>query len=127
MIHTLGITSTAHYVLVVTLPLETKTAVSGDNQKRISHLILDTHLMHEDIEVSVNIAANDNALCFWKFEQIHKKFYLSSDLSLEMRTGRLNMSSSRLEMPVRVVRRLRSAIEPKTSLMISMALAFVSI
>lgn len=124
--HTLGVAPSIYQILIVALPFKTETTIASNNQQCVSHPVLDTHLMHEDIEVSVDIAADNDALGLWEFEQIHNAVYSSSDLILAILAGRLKSSISRLEMPKRVVSRWRTDIEARTWFMISVALAFVS-
>ena len=65
LIHTLGVL--LDNIFIIASVFKTKSAVSSHNEKRIFHLILHAHFVHEKIEISVNISRNDDGLAFRKF------------------------------------------------------------
>ena len=51
-------TVSSDYIVVVAFILKAEAAVPGDNQQRIMHVICDTHLVHQEVEVTVNVTAD---------------------------------------------------------------------
>ena len=45
-------------IVVVAFVLKAKAAVPGDNQQRIMHVVCDAHLVHQEVEVTVNITTD---------------------------------------------------------------------
>ena len=48
-------TVSSDYIVVVAFILKAEAAVPGDNQQRIMHVVCDTHLVHQEVEVTVNV------------------------------------------------------------------------
>ena len=53
-------------ILIVPYSFKAKAAISCYNDQSIFHLILHTNFIHEEIEVPVNVATDDNAVAVWK-------------------------------------------------------------
>lgn len=53
-------------ILIVPFSFKAKAAISCYNDKSIFHLILHTNFIHEEIEVPVNVAPDDNAVAVWE-------------------------------------------------------------
>lgn len=51
-------TVSSDYIVVVAFILKAEAAVPGDNQQRIMHVVCDTHLVHQEVEVTVNVTAD---------------------------------------------------------------------
>lgn len=58
---TLGITF--RHLLVTVSALKTESAIAGHNQESVAHFVLHAHLEHQAIEITVNIARDDNGFC----------------------------------------------------------------
>ena len=69
-----------NHVFIVALSLKTKTAVTGHNNDRITHLILHANLVHQLIEITVNIAANNQAFRIGKV--INLIFHSSTNIAI---------------------------------------------
>lgn len=53
-------------ILIVPFSFKAKAAISCHNDQSIFHLILHTNFIHEEIEVPVNVATDDNAVAVWE-------------------------------------------------------------
>ena len=87
VVDSLGITSDD--ILIVPLSLKAESTISCHNNQSIFHLILDTHLIHEEVEIPVNIATNDNAATFGKI------IYIVMRVGTHFRKAVLKRSRSR--------------------------------
>ena len=52
-VHPLAVAS--DYIVVVAFILKAEAAVPGDHQQRFMHVVCDTHLVHQEVEVTVNV------------------------------------------------------------------------
>ena len=53
-------------ILIVPFSFKAKATISCYNDQSIFHLILHTNFIHEEIEVPVNVATDDNAVAVWE-------------------------------------------------------------
>lgn len=61
-------------ILIVPFSLKAKATISSHDDQSIFHLILDTNFIHEEIEVPVDVATDDNAAAVWKIVYIVIRF-----------------------------------------------------
>ncbi len=77
-IHALAVA--LNYVFIVTHTLKTKTAVPCHHNHRITHLILHAYLVYQLIEITVNIAANNQVFRIGKV--INHIFHSSTNIAI---------------------------------------------
>ena len=61
-------------ILIVPFSLKAKATISSHDDQSIFHLILDTNFIHEEIEVPVDVATDDNAAAVWEIVYVVMRF-----------------------------------------------------
>ena len=55
-------------ILIIPLLRKPKAAITGHDEQGVSQLVLSTELVHEEIEVTMDVTRNNDALCFGELE-----------------------------------------------------------